>query len=160
MDTDGVYSTVSNTVNFAVAPDPEEKQVFSVTSNSTVSSLTFDSATSQLSFTVSGETGTSGYVQVCIAKTLLPNPGDLRVYLDGQDVTYQIFSKGDAWIVTTEYHHSTHSVVLYLSSDGSSASPNSGSSIFSPLEISPLVTLPIIVVLLGLVIFLLIKRKK
>jgi len=90
---------------------------------------------------VSGDSGTSGY-------------------LDGQDMTYQIFSKGDTWIVTTEYHHSTHSIVLALSSDRSSAtSPNSGAPIFSPLEISPLVTLPIIVVLLGIVIFLLIKRK-
>jgi hypothetical protein len=44
--TDGVYSTVSNTVNFAVAADFEESQVFSVTTNSTISGLAFDSATS------------------------------------------------------------------------------------------------------------------
>jgi uncharacterized repeat protein (TIGR02543 family) len=163
---DGVYSSVSSTVNFAVAPNPAENQVFSVSSNSTVSSLVFDSTASQLKFTVSGDSGTTGYVQVCVPKNLLPVPGDLRVSLDGQDVSYQVFSQGDAWIVTTEYHHSTHSVVMALSSstalptnDDAVTNPTSGSSSSSPLEVSPLVTLPIIVVLLGLVIFLLLRRR-
>ena len=126
----------------------------------------FDSTTSQLKFTVSGDSGTTGYVQVCVPKNLLPVPGDLRVSLDGQDVTYQVFSQGDAWIVTTGYHHSTHSVVMALSSstalptnDDAVTNPTSGSSSLDPLEISPLVTLPIIVVLLGLVIFLLLRRR-
>ena len=140
----------ATTVNFAVAPNPAENQVFSVSSNSTVSSLMFDSTTSQLKFTVSGDSGTTGYVQVCVPKNLLPVPGDLRVSLDGQDVTYQVFSQGDAWIVTTGYHHSTHSVVMALSSstalptnDDAVTNPTSGSSSPSPLEVSPLVTLPI-----------------
>jgi uncharacterized repeat protein (TIGR02543 family) len=159
---DGVFSTVSTTVNFAVAPNPNENEVFSVTSNSTVSSLMFDSSTAQLRFSVSGETGTIGYVQVCVPKTLLPIPGDLKVYLDGQDVTYQVFSKGDAWIITTEYHHSSHTVVMALSESSvqpTSDNNNSGSiSIDDVATISPLVTLPVILVLLGLVIFLLLKR--
>lgn len=160
---DGVYSTVSVTTNFAVAPFVEENKVFSVTSNSTVSSLLFDSSTEQLKFTVSGQSGTVGYVQVCIPKTLLPNSGDLQVFLDGQDVTYQVLSKGETWIITTEYHHSTHNVVMAL--PGATDLPsggNSGSgsnSLGDIASISPLVTLPVIVVLLGVVIFLLVRRR-
>lgn len=44
-------------------------------------------------------------------------------------------------------------------SDDAVTNPTSGLSSPSPLEISPLVTLPIIVVLLGLVIFLLLRRR-
>jgi uncharacterized repeat protein (TIGR02543 family) len=160
---DGVYSTVSVTTNFAVAPYTDAKEVFSVTSNSTVSSLLFDSSTEQLKFTVSGESGTVGYVQVCIPKAILPTPGDLKVFLDGQDVTYQVFSKGDTWIITTEYHHSTHSVVMAL--PGATDLPSGGNSyggsnsLDDIASISPLVTLPVIVVLLGVVIFLLVRRR-
>jgi hypothetical protein len=159
---DGVYSTVSVTTNFAVAPYTDEKQVFSVTSNSTVSSLLFDSSTEQLKFTVSGQSGTVGYVQVCVPKALLPNSGDLKVFLDGQDVTYQVLSKGETWIITTEYHHSTHNVVMALpgATDLPSSNPGSGSQSFGDIaSISPFVTLPVIIVLLGVVIFLLVRRR-
>ena len=45
-----VYSSVSTIVNFAVAPfDNQEQNVFSVTSNSTLTGLTFDSTTNELS---------------------------------------------------------------------------------------------------------------
>lgn len=116
---DGVYSGVSSTMNFSVTPN-FQNQMFSVSSNSTLSSLSFDSTTSRLSFTVSGESGTTGYVQVCIPKTLLPNTSTLTVYLDGQDITYHTFSQGDIWIITIEYNHSTHSVIMEL---GTSSTP-------------------------------------
>jgi hypothetical protein len=52
---DSVYSSVSSVVNFAVAPfDNQDQNVFSITSNSTLSSLAFDSTTDELSFSVSG----------------------------------------------------------------------------------------------------------
>jgi uncharacterized repeat protein (TIGR02543 family) len=168
---DGVYSGVSNEVSFSVAPNPNQDQMFSVSSNSTLSSLTFDSTTSQLSFSVSGESGTTGYVQVCVPKTLLPDPNALRISLDGQSWTYHFFSQGPAWIITTEYHHSTHSVVMALASStplptlsydptfNPSFDTSMPSTANSP-ELSALVTIPIIIVLLGLVIFLLLKRRK
>ncbi len=116
---DGVYSGVTNTMNFSVAPN-SQNDMFSVSSNSTLSSLSFDSATSRLSFSVSGETGTTGYVQACIPKTLLADTSKLQVSLDGQEIPYHTFTQGETWIITIEYTHSTHSVVMAL---GSSATP-------------------------------------
>ncbi len=60
--------------------------VFSVESNSTVSALAFNTTSSELSFTVSGPSGTKGYVKVSIAKSLVENVSDVKVYLDGERV--------------------------------------------------------------------------
>jgi uncharacterized repeat protein (TIGR02543 family) len=112
---DDVYARTSSTVNFAVTPSENlENNVFSVSSNSTLSSLVFDSTKNQLSFTVSGLSGTYGYLQACIPKTLTPVVANLRISLDGVDVPYQTLSQGDAWLVTTEYSHSSHSVIMTL----------------------------------------------
>ena len=76
---------------------------------------------------------------------------------------YQVLSKGDTWIITTEYHHSTHNVIMALPGATdlpSGGSPGSGlQSIDDIASISPFVTLPVIVVLLGVVIFLLVRRR-
>jgi hypothetical protein len=123
---DGVYSGVSTTVNFAVAPFQNQNQnIFSVTSNSTLSSLAFDSTQDQLSFTVSGPSGTTGYVQVCIPKSLITDASKLTVALDGQMVPYATFSQSDVWLITIHYHHSTHAVVMSLNSQASTPSPTS-----------------------------------
>jgi hypothetical protein len=123
---DSVTSGVIATVNFAVAPfDNQDQNIFSVTSNSTLSSLTFDSTQNQLSFVVSGPAGTVGYVQICIPKSLMTDVSKLSVALDGQAVPFSIFSQGDVWLITLQYHHSTHSVVMSLNSQISTNGPTS-----------------------------------
>jgi hypothetical protein len=122
---DGTYASVSNTVNFAVTPT-QNQNTFSVSSNSTLSSLTFDSTQNTLGFSVSGPDGTYGYVQTCIPKTLLPEVANLAVTLDGTQVPYHSFSQGDIWIITIEYHHSSHSVVMAL--EGVAATPTATSN--------------------------------
>ncbi|MGA2386562.1 MAG: hypothetical protein ABSG33_08515 [Candidatus Bathyarchaeia archaeon] len=84
---------------------------FSIESNSTVSNLFFNSTDSELSFTVSGPTGTTGFAKVTIAKTLMPN-GNLQVYMDGNPISSSEDSNGSYWIVTFTYHHSTHQVTI------------------------------------------------
>ena len=121
-NSDGVFSSTSNTVNFAVAPS-QNQNMFSVTSNSTLSSLTFDSTQNKLTFAVSGPSGTTGYIQSCIPKTLLTVATNLVVSLDGQNVAYDVFSKGDAWIVTLGYGHSTHSVIMTLDAPAPTSTP-------------------------------------
>jgi hypothetical protein len=44
---------------------------FSVTSKLTITELTFDSTNKTLGFAVSGQTGTTGYINVTISKTLV-----------------------------------------------------------------------------------------
>ena len=98
-----------------------DHSVFSVESNSTVTSLTFNSSTSELSFTVSGVSNTTGYVKATIGKELLPNAQDLRVYLDGKQLQYSLKEATDAWLIQFSYSHSTHQVSLVLPTNKSSS---------------------------------------
>lgn len=94
---------------------PSQNGVFFVESNSTVTSLAFNSTTSELSFTVSGPSGTSGYVKATVAKSLLPNGAETTIYLDGNQLSYELHETADSWVFTFNYHHSTHTVTLDLS---------------------------------------------
>lgn len=92
----------------------EEQHLFFVSSNSTVSALAFDSVARELSFTVSGPTGTAGYVEVSIAKSLVANAYDLKVYFDGRELSYNVASADDLWIIHFTYLHSVHTVRIVL----------------------------------------------
>jgi len=67
------YAAAETIVNFAVMPFTEQtsQNVFSVTSNSTVSSLAFNSTSRILSFSIAGDSGTTGYATVYITKTIV-----------------------------------------------------------------------------------------
>jgi hypothetical protein len=145
---DDAYARTSYTVNFAVEPlENQNQNVFSVSSNSTLSSLIFDSTKNQLSFTVSGPSGTSGYLQACIPKTLISVVANLKVTLDGVDVPYQTLSQGDVWLVTIEYSHSSHSVIMSLNEQGYSA-PTQSEQTIEPQG------LPVITILMAVVVVL------
>jgi outer membrane protein assembly factor BamB len=97
----------------------DEQNVFSVSSNSTLSALAFDSANRELSFTVAGENGTTGFVEVSVAKSLVANVADLRVFLDGASLDYIVESNGDSWVLFFVYVHSTHNVTVNLGAGAS-----------------------------------------
>lgn len=109
------YSATAATVNLVVTP-MDGQNVFSVTSNSTVSGFYFDSASRQLSFTVSGISGTTGFVDVYISKSVLTDISSLKVDLDRNPINFTSSSQGDSWLITFSYHHSTHEVSINLSS--------------------------------------------
>lgn len=94
-----------------------DQYVFSVTSNSTVSTLFFNSNNSELRFTVSGPSGTTGYVKATIAKNLLANSDGFKVYLDGNQLNYSIVSTDSSWVLTFNYIHSTHQVNIIFASN-------------------------------------------
>ena len=123
---DDNYLGISNIVNFSIVPGTKQS-VFSVTSNSTLSSLTFNSENNELSFGLSGESGTSGYVNVYVPNSLLNDVSSLKVYLDSNQIQYSVEPQGDGWFLYFTYHHSAHLVVIDL-----------GSSILSTM--SPTVT--------------------
>jgi hypothetical protein len=122
------YTETSNSTTLSIVPY-ENQYVFSVASNSTVSSLSFNSTSKELTFTVSGPPGTSGFADVTIAKSLVANATNLKVYLNGTETSYSILSTDDSWLVHFNYNHSVHSVVIALNS------PSSGFFPFTPLEI-------------------------
>ncbi len=105
-------------VHFAVLPF-EDNSVFSVASNSTVTALAFNSTSQELSFKVSGETGTKGYVNVYISKSLMNDTSNLKVYFDKELLKPVTQSMGDSWLVSFTYHHSVHTLTLALNSDTS-----------------------------------------
>ncbi len=92
----------------------EELYMFSVSSNSTLSELAFNSTSNELSFTATGENGTTGYVKVAIAKELISNIADLKVYLDGTSLDYTVTSTESSWILNFIYSHSSHNIIINL----------------------------------------------
>lgn len=109
------YLGTSNTINFAIEPFANQN-VFSVTSNSTVTGLFFDSANDELRLNVTGTSGTVGYVNVYIPKSILSDVSSLKVSLDGNQIQYTNQSQNDCWLISFTYHHSSHAVTISLGS--------------------------------------------
>lgn len=117
------YVTVQQTSNPA-SPTPtpiptaessnQTQTVFSIDSNSTVSDFAFNSTSEELFFTVRGPSGTTGYMNITISTTLLPDTSGLIIYIDNQEVNFTTTTFGDTQQIYFTYHHSTHQVAMYL----------------------------------------------
>ena len=117
------YLGANDTISFAIQPVAEQS-VFSLTSNSTITELTFSSANKELSFSVSGESGTTGYVNVYIPKSMLNDTDGLKVSMDGSQIEFTSQSQGDYWLLYFTYHHSTHSVAVNFDTLNMNSSPS------------------------------------
>lgn len=93
----------------------EDTYIFSVASNSTISTITFNLTSLELSFNATGPSGTTGFVRATIAKTLAANITNLKVYLDESPLEYSTSSTDDSWVVYFTYAHSTHRIIIALS---------------------------------------------
>jgi hypothetical protein len=104
----------------ATSPTPipvPGQSYFFVESNSTISGLFFNSTSSELSFTVNGTSGTTGYVKVTIAKSLVSSVQNVKAYLDGNQLDVAITSNEDSWLLSFTYMHSTHHVRINLATN-------------------------------------------
>jgi hypothetical protein len=99
------------TLNLAVTYQP-----FYMVSNSTVTELAFNSTNAEFYFTVSGPSGTTGFVKLTIAKTLMQSVANLSVLIDGNNINYSSTSNDYYWTIGFAYSHSTHRVVVSLDS--------------------------------------------
>ncbi|MFA5573166.1 MAG: hypothetical protein GX799_11425 [Crenarchaeota archaeon] len=70
---------------------------------------------------VSNNTGTTGYVNVNIPKSLLSDASLLVVYLDDVKIEYSLKSESESWILSFSYHHSVHSVDINFDGNASPA---------------------------------------
>ena len=114
------------TTNTTTTPSPTPQQnEFIIESNSTVSALSFNGTSSEITLTVNGTTGTTGYVKATIAKSFMPSGENIKVYLDGNPINSTLTSNGDFWVITFTYHHSIHQVKIYQEQLNSSAPTNS-----------------------------------
>lgn|GEM_PF-4329039 len=116
-----LYASWSINCSVPVRDDPD---LFALSSNSTVSSLLYNSTSKQLSFTVSGASGTHGYADIYLSTNLAPSLSGLTVYLDGAQLTFNSSSVGNYWILHFVYTHSTHTVTVNLP-DQSQSTPTS-----------------------------------
>lgn len=97
-----------------VTADIVVQGIFSVASNSTVTDLSFNSTSLELSFIVVGPSGTTGLTRVTIVKTLAADVTNLKVFLDEKPLQYSTTETEDSWVVSFAYTHSTHHVMLAL----------------------------------------------
>ncbi len=118
------YLGSSSIISFSIEPSTDQN-VFTITSNSTITALSFNPANKQLSFNVSGDPGTKGYLYVFIPKSLMNDSGGLNVQLDGNQTDFTVQSQNDGWLLYLTYHHSTHIVTVSLDSSVRSASEKS-----------------------------------
>jgi hypothetical protein len=142
------FSDANTTINFAVLPY-QEQSVFSVSSNSAISAFAFNSTSQELSFSISGPSGTTGYVDIYIPKSLISDVSNLKVYLDGNQLTYATASQGDSWLVSFAYHHSTHQVEIDLGSPQSNSFIQSqlGELVISGVALSAIIIIVIVFVI-------------
>jgi hypothetical protein len=111
------FGVAAATMSLVVAPISlqNDLDVLSVASNSTVSSFAFNSTSQELSFTVTGPSDTTGYVDVYVAKTLINNTSNIKVFVDENPLDYTVAETGEFLIVHFTYNHSTHSILVSLS---------------------------------------------
>lgn len=105
------FNPSTSVISFNLLPFMEQS-VFSVTSNSTTYAFAFNGSSSELSFTASGPSGTSGYAKVTIAKSALRGADEFKVLIDGKPAQYTSEENIDSVTLTFEYSHSTHQVVV------------------------------------------------
>lgn len=99
-------------------PLTNEFLAMDIISNSTITALHFDTSNRIVSFNAQGPTGTSGFTEIVIPKTVLSNPEDFSILLDNKPIEYCIKSVGDRWFLLVDYSHSSHDIVLKLGSSG------------------------------------------
>ncbi len=87
---------------------------FVAESNSTLSAIAFNSTANEFSFSVSGPSGTTGYTTLLLPKSILPNPENTKLYIDNQQTPFNNASKDNSWVLSFNYTHSTHAVVIKI----------------------------------------------
>lgn len=107
------YLGASSNITFAFLSSIDQN-VFTVESNSTVSEFNYNATNRNLCFTVNGSDGTGGYAKVTAAKNLVADIDNLKVYVDSFEVGFSVAETADSWVITFEYLHSSHEVVMDL----------------------------------------------
>jgi hypothetical protein len=131
------YTGCGNSTTVNILPY-ENSKVFFVQSNSTITALSFNSSNSMLAFSVTGPSGTCGYTQVIVDKSLISNPEAFKVALDGQPVEYIITSLDNSWIITINYSHSTHEINMQLQPTSSAGNFNQNQLLWASLTVTAL----------------------
>jgi len=88
--------------------------VYNIESNSVITESYFNETSKAISFVATGPDGTSGHAIVRIEKALANQPDDITVYFDETPINYSLDSDDYAWILSINYTHSSHKIVINL----------------------------------------------
>jgi hypothetical protein len=117
---DSTYSGTSVYKNVSVTNGSGEA-LFLAESNSTLSSLAFNSTSKEIGFTASGPSGTTGYVRFIILKELMQNITDFKVFLDGKQLQFTVTSEGEKHVLYFQYSHSSHNILIKMLTSATTA---------------------------------------
>jgi parallel beta-helix repeat protein len=138
----------------------ESKYLFSVESNSTISSFAFDSQKRKLSFTANGPEGTEGYAKVTVTKSIIDDIAKVKVKINNREIAYATSSIGDSWVLFFTYPHSTNHIMVDLANTSSEASNTEPSSaVYSPISIIAITGIIILGVTIGIIFYYARKRR-
>jgi hypothetical protein len=141
---------LNTTASLALTADSDGNE-FSVTSNSTIIDLAYDSASRQLRFQTNGTTNTIGYLNVCVPKTLAADAQALQLKIDGTTQTFSSQSQNDVWVISCTYTQSTHNFVVQLPAE----------VMFSPIE-TPwvMIAIAVVVVIAVIAVLIVVRRRR
>jgi hypothetical protein len=108
---DDEYLGTSATTTLTSLPY-QDPYVFYIESNSTITALTFDATESELVFTASGASGTTGYVKATIPKDLLYAKGNWSVLVDEKPTTPTVNEDANKTYLHFTYGHSTKTIKI------------------------------------------------
>lgn len=141
---------LNTSASFALTSDSAGNE-FSVASNSTLSGLTFDSASRQLRFSTNGTTNTNGYLTIFVPKTLAADAQALQLKMDGATRTFSSEAQSDVWVISCTYGQSNHDFVVQIPAE----------VVFSPVE-TPwvMVAIAIAIVIAVIAVLLVVRRRR
>jgi hypothetical protein len=96
---------------------PNDSDFAVLATNSTISEPSFNRATSEINFNVTGPAGTQGFVWCKIAEDLIPHQDTskkLNVLLDGNQINYMYSFNDGAWQLFFSYTQDTHQITISL----------------------------------------------
>jgi hypothetical protein len=100
-----ITTTATSTLRVTI-----QDTIIQMASNSTIADLILDTSNGIINFTVSGPSGTTGYFNATIAKSLLR--GSPIVNIDGSQVEPTVSQDETYWYVYVAYQHSVHHVTI------------------------------------------------
>ena len=152
-----IYASWAANISASLYPENND---FSIVSNSTVSSLTYNSNSNEVSFNVSGSSGTLGYSEAFISKAILPEVAGATVALDGKQQSFTTASLGDSWVLHFVYLHSKHDVSIGLGEnsipevpDGANGNRTGATEHFPVVGVAAFVTVIVVSVAAGLLLY-------
>lgn len=127
--------------------------VLDISSNSTISAFKVNNTIPSINFVVSGPAGTTGYVNITIDKSFMSN-SDAKVFLDGNETSYQFEEKANSFVITFIYPHSESQMPILI--DASNIENSKGPEWFWQVTLISVVSC---LVAVGCIVFWLAKKK-